>query len=121
MFPPTRLGENPMPPQSLELLQGTLDLLVLRCLVLGPMHGYGISNAIRERTGGEIDVVDAALYKALYRLERDDLLVATWCVSENNRRAKYYTLGAAGRRRLREEEAKWRRYSAAVERLLSPA
>jgi PadR family transcriptional regulator PadR len=110
-----------MAQEPLELLQGTLDLLVLRCLVLGPMHGYGISNAIRERTGGAIYVVDAALYKALYRLERDDLLVATWGVSENNRRAKYYTLGAAGRRRLREEEARWRRYAAAVDRLLKPA
>lgn len=110
------MGQEP-----LELLQGTLDLLVLRCLVLGPMHGYGISNAIRERTGGAIDVVDAALYKALYRLERDDLLVASWGVSENNRRAKYYALGTAGRRRLREEEARWRRYSAAVERMLRPA
>jgi transcriptional regulator len=110
-----------MAQDPLELLQGTLDLLVLRCLVLGPMHGYGISNAILERTVGEIDVVDAALYKALYRLERDDLLVASWGVSENNRRAKFYTLAAAGRRRLRDEEARWRRYSAAVERLLSPA
>lgn len=105
----------------LNLLQGTLDLLVLRCLVLRPMHGYGISNAIRERTGGEIDVVDAALYKALYRLERDSLLIASWGVSENNRRAKYYALAPDGRRRLREEEALWRRYSAAVERMLKPA
>jgi len=103
----------------LDLLQGTLDLLVLRCLMLSPMHGYGISNAIRQRTGGEIEVVDAALYKALYRLERDGMIEATWGVSENNRRARYYELSADGRKRLRDEVTRWRRYTAAVDSLLA--
>jgi len=97
-----------------SLLQGTLDLLVLKTLTWGQMHGYAISSAIRQRTDGEIDVVDAALYKALHRLERDDLIESQWGVSENNRKAKYYRLTAAGRQRLRAEVDLWRRYTAAV-------
>jgi len=103
----------------LDLLQGTLDLLVLKALTWGPMHGYGISQMIHLRTDGDITVVDAALYKALYRLERDDLVASTWGLSDNNRRARYYRLTARGRARLRADLADWRRYAAAVERLVS--
>ncbi len=102
----------------LPLVQGTLDLLVLRTLVPGEMHGYGIATAVRERTGGELNIEDAALYQALHRLDRQGLIEAEWRPSENNRRARYYALTAAGRRRLREGTVTWRRYSRAVEAVL---
>ena len=105
----------------LDLLQGTLDLLVLKTLTWGEMHGYGISSMIHQRSDGDITVVDAALYKALHRLEADDYIASTWGVSENNRRAKYYRLTPAGRKRLRDELTDWRRYSAAVERIVQKA
>jgi transcriptional regulator len=105
---------------SLALLQGTLDLMVLRTLAWGQMHGYGISNFIRSRTDGEISIVDAALYKALHRLERDRLIDAVWGVSDNNRKAKFYRLTAAGRRRLQTEWDTWRRYSAALMKVVEP-
>ena len=101
-----------------DLLHGTLDLLVLKTLTWGPMHGYAVSSMISQRSDGDITVVDAALYKALHRLERDDLITSTWGVSENNRRAKYYALTSQGRARLRAELSDWRRYSAAVERIV---
>ena len=107
-----------MADDRLDLLQGTLDLLVLKTLTWGPMHGYGISSMIHQRSEGDITVVDAALYKALHRLERDDYVESTWGVSENNRRAKFYRLTADGRKRLRNELTDWRRYSAAVERIV---
>ena len=91
---------------------------MLRTLVPGAMHGYGVAMAIRERTGGELTIEDAALYQALHRLERQGLIEAEWGPSENNRRARYYTLTAAGRRRLQEDAATWRRYSRAVEAVL---
>ena len=102
----------------LPLLQGTLDMLVLRALADGPMHGYGIATLIHDRTDGDLAVEDAALYQALHRLDRQDLVQAEWRPSENNRRARYYTLTRAGRRRLRDEAANWRRYSRAVEAVL---
>ncbi|HJU74171.1 MAG TPA: PadR family transcriptional regulator [Gemmatimonadaceae bacterium] len=105
---------------SLDLLQGTLDLLILRTLAWGQMHGYGISGFIRQRTDGAISIVDAALYKALHRLERDRLIDSVWGVSENNRKAKYYRLTPAGRRRLHAELDEWRRYSAAVLKVVEP-
>ena len=82
------------------------------------MHGYGVALAIRERTGGELTIEDAALYQSLHRLERQRLIEAEWRPSENNRRARYYTLTAAGRKRLQQDAATWRRYSAAVEAVL---
>ena len=106
---------------SLPLVQGTLDLLVLRTLSTGARHGYGIATDIHERTGGTLSVEDAALYQALHRLDRQDLVEAEWAASENNRRARYYTLTPAGRKRLREETANWRRYSRAVETVLQGA
>jgi PadR family transcriptional regulator PadR len=110
-----------MPLPSLPIVQGTLDLLVLRALAAGPMHGYGIATTIRERTGGDLAVEDAALYQALHRLDRQGMVEAEWAPSENNRRARYYTLTAAGRKRLREETATWRRYARAVEAVLGTA
>lgn len=107
-----------MAPSSLPLLQGTVDLLVLRTLTTGAMHGYGIASAIHERTGGQLAVEDAALYQALHRLERRELVDAEWRPSENNRRARYYSLTAAGRRKLRDEAAVWRRYTRAVDAVL---
>ena len=106
----------PLPP--LPLLHGTLDLLVLRTLASGPLHGYGIATLVQERTDGDLAVEDAALYQALHRLDRQGLVDAEWRPSENNRRARYYTLTAEGRRRLRQEAANWRRYSRAVEAVL---
>jgi PadR family transcriptional regulator PadR len=103
---------------SLPLVQGTLDLLVLGALASGPMHGYGVATNVRERTGGELSIEDAALYQSLHRLDRQGLVDAEWGPSENNRRARYYTLTAAGRKRLREETSNWRRYSRAVEAVL---
>lgn len=105
----------------MDLLQGTLDVLVLRALVLGEMHGYAVSRWIRQRTDGVIEIEDAPLYKALHRLERAGHVEAAWGLSENNRRARFYALTAAGRRHLKLEESAWRRYAAAVARVLEPA
>jgi PadR family transcriptional regulator PadR len=103
---------------ALPLVQGTLDLLVLRTLAAGPMHGYGIASLVDERTRGELIIEDAALYQALHRLDRQGLVDAEWKASDNNRRARYYALTPAGRRRLREDTANWRRYTRAVEAVL---
>jgi transcriptional regulator len=105
---------------AMELLAGTLDVLILRTLAWRPMHGYAVSRWIRERTEGTIEIEDAPLYKALHRLERAGCVNAEWGLSENNRRARYYKLTAAGRQRLRAEESAWRRYAAAVFRVLEP-
>jgi PadR family transcriptional regulator, regulatory protein PadR len=110
-----------MPPPPLPLVQGTLDLLVLRTLASGPLHGYGIATVVHPQTGGDLAIEDAALYQALHRLDRQGLVEAEWRPSENNRRARYYTLTPAGRKRLREEVANWRRYSRAVEAVLQGA
>ena len=107
-----------MPPAPLPLVQGTLDLLVLRTLAAGPMHGYGIASLVRERTDGELAIEDAALYQALHRLDRQGFVEAEWRPSENNRRARFYALTPTGRKRLRLETATWRRYSRAVEAVL---
>ena len=106
---------------QLDLLQGTLDVIVLRALVWGPMHGYAVSRWIHERTGGVLAVEYAPLYKALHRLERNGCVAASWGVSDNGRRARFYRLTAHGRARLKAEDAHWRRYAAAVFRVLDPA
>jgi transcriptional regulator len=99
-----------MPPSpSAELLPGTLDLLILKAVSLGPLHGYGVLLRIGQISGGALTIEQGALYPALFRLERQGLLAAEWGVSENNRRAKFYTLTTAGRKRLREETAGWER------------
>lgn len=102
----------------LSVLQGTLDLLVLRTLADGPNHGYGIAMLVHEMTKGELAIEDAALYQALHRLDRQGSVDAEWRSSENNRRARYYSLTPDGRRRLREATASWRRYSRAMEAVL---
>ena len=104
----------------LALVQGTLDLLVLRAIAVRPMHGYGIATLVSERTDGELVIEDAALYQALHRLERQGLVDAEWGPSDNNRRARFYSLTPAGRRRLRDETTNWRRYSRADEAVLQP-
>jgi transcriptional regulator len=106
---------------ALDLLQGTVDVLILRTLAWQPMHGYGISRWIRERSQDVLSLEGAALYQALHRLERKRLIAPTWGISENNRRAKYYELTAEGRRRLRAETSSWNEYAAAVSRVLDPA
>lgn len=106
---------------TLTLLQGTVDLLVLRALQDGAAHGYAVSRWIRERTDGVLAMEDAALYQALHRLEAKAWIEAEWGVSENNRRAKYYSLTAAGRRQLRAEVATWQQYAAAMLRVIEPA
>ncbi len=102
----------------LSLISGTLDLLVLRAIAAQPMHGFGIAALVNERTGGALVIEDAALYQALHRLDRQGLVEAEWHASDNNRRARFYALTPAGRQRLREETANWRRYSRAVEAVL---
>ncbi|HEX8725956.1 MAG TPA: PadR family transcriptional regulator [Gemmatimonadaceae bacterium] len=107
-----------MPRDANDLLHGTLDVLVLKTLSWGPMHGYGISTWIERHSGHELDIVDAALYKALHRLEASRAITATWGISENNRRARYYSLTAKGRKQLQAELATWRRYVSAVSGVL---
>ena len=103
-----------------ELLQGTVDILVLRTLAWEPMHGYAISRWLDARSGGVLAVDGAALYQALHRLEHRKWVASSWGLSENNRKAKYYTLTAAGRAQLRSESAVWKSYADAVFRVLSP-
>lgn len=107
-----------MPLHALPILQGTLDLLILRTLTPRAMHGYAIATRIHELTDGELAIEDAALYQALHRLDRQGLVEAEWGPSENNRRARYYTVTAAGRKRLRQDAANWRRYTRAVDAVL---
>jgi transcriptional regulator len=103
-----------MPRTPLDLLQGTLDVLILKTVSWQPAHGYGISRSIRQRTGGVLGIEDAALYQALHRLERRGWIEAEWGLSENNRRAKFYRLTTEGRKQLRAETTTWRQYAAAV-------
>jgi PadR family transcriptional regulator, regulatory protein PadR len=110
-----------MPRDPLDLLYGSLDLLVLRALAWAPMHGYAIADWIRTRTEGVLTIVDAALYKSLHRLERQRLVEGEWGVTDANRRAKFYRLTPAGRRALLEETSAWEQYAAAVHRVLAPA
>jgi transcriptional regulator len=105
-------------PDSLGLVQGTLDVLILKTLSWQAAHGYGVSRAIRQRTGDVLAVDDAALYQALHRLERRGWVASEWGLSENNRRAKYYQLTAQGRRQLTSEVTRWRRYVGAVASVL---
>jgi PadR family transcriptional regulator, regulatory protein PadR len=106
--------------ERLELLQGTLDLLILRTLIFGPQHGQGIARTIQTTSGDELLVEHGALYPALQRLEQRGWIGAKWGTSENNRRARFYTLTKAGRRQLVSEATKWRRFAAAIGRILGP-
>jgi PadR family transcriptional regulator len=97
-----------------ELLQGTLDLLILKAVSLGPLHGYGVLLRIQQISQKRLVIQQGSLYPALYRLEHQALITSEWGESENRRKAKYYRLTAAGRRRLKEETAYWRRFSEAT-------
>ncbi|HET7585208.1 MAG TPA: PadR family transcriptional regulator [Gemmatimonadaceae bacterium] len=102
-----------------DLFTGTLDLLILKAVSWGPRHGYAIGRWIRETTREELTVQEGVLYPALHRLERQGLLSEEWRLTEGGREAKFYTLTAAGRRRLRDETSRWSRYSRAVARALA--
>jgi transcriptional regulator len=104
--------------EKLLLLQGTLDLLVLRTLIFGSQHGQGIARAIQETSGDELLVEHGALYPALQRLEERGWISAKWGTSDNNRRARFYTLTKGGREQLVKETTKWRRLAAAIGRIL---
>jgi len=110
-----------MAPQEVEVLQGTLDLLVLKALSWEPMHGYNILDWLRRATQNELRLEDAALYPALHRMEARGSIASEWGLSENNRRAKYYRLTPAGRRELRNEATSWRRYVGLMARVLDAA
>ncbi|PWT86186.1 MAG: PadR family transcriptional regulator [Blastocatellia bacterium] len=105
--------------KSAELLPGTLDLLILKAVSLGTQHGYGILTRIGQISGGALNIEQGALYPALFRLERKGLLETEWGISENNRKAKYYSLTAAGKKRLRLETEGWRRLAAAMKTVLA--
>jgi PadR family transcriptional regulator PadR len=110
-----------MTQQSLGLLQGTVDVLILKTLSWKPMHGFGVAEFIRQQSGGDLAVEDAALYQALHRLERKELVESEWGISDTNRRARFYSITALGRKRLRSEVVELRRYVAALFRVLEPA
>jgi PadR family transcriptional regulator, regulatory protein PadR len=104
--------------ERLELLQGTLDLLILRTLIFGPQHGQGIARAIQQSSQEELLVEHGALYPALQRLEERGWISAKWGTSTNNRKARFYSLTAAGRKQLVKETTKWKRLSSAIARVL---
>ena len=106
---------------DLELLQGTLDVLVLKSLVFGPRHGYAVARWIRDTSDEALTVEDRALYVSLHRLEERGWVESEWGLSENNRKAKYYELTAAGRAGLRAQSARWARYAEAVFKVLKAA
>src|SRR5476651_302366 len=107
--------------ESAELLQGTLDLLILKALQHEPMHGFGVTLRIRQMSDEVLQVEQGSLYPALYRLEERGWIKAEWGVSENNRRARFYELTAAGRKQLTAETDQWRRVSAAINLVLKNA
>lgn len=106
--------------QNRGLLPGTVDLVILQTLTAGAMHGFAVSRSIRSRSEGMLELQDAALYQALHRMEKSGWIGAEWGISEKGRRAKFYRLTAQGRRQLAQEEGFWRRYAAAVFKVLEP-
>src|SRR5579872_5307584 len=108
-------------PSSGDLLPGTLDMLILKTLMRGSMHGYGVVEYIHQTSEDVLRVEEGALYPALHRLELRGLLASEWGLSENNRRAKFYRLTQAGRGQLNEEAERWSRMSAAIARIMQPA
>jgi PadR family transcriptional regulator len=111
---PTPSSRSPTP----ELLQGTLDMLILKAVSVGPMHGYGILLRIQHFSGAALEIQQGSLYPAVYRLEHQGLLSSEWGTSDNNRRAKFYSLTVAGRRRLKEERESWGRLVDAITSVL---
>lgn len=108
-----------MPPESVELLQGSLDLLILKTLSWGTTHGYGIARWIQDTTGDVLRIEEGSLYPALHRLEKRGWIASEWGLSENNRRAKYYHLTARGRREFQTEASTWAAFSEAVSQVLT--
>ncbi len=108
-------------PNSGEILPGTLDMMILKTLIRGPMHGYAVAEYIQQTSEDVLRVEEGALYPALHRLELRGLLASEWGLSENNRRAKYYRITAAGRRHLADTTERWMRMSAAIARIMDPA
>ena len=106
---------------DLDLMQGTLDLLVLKALTWGPLHGYAVARWVAQATDADLQVEEGALYTALHRMEKRGWLESEWGLSENNRKAKYYRLSAAGRRQLRTQAERWTRYARAVFKVLETA
>ena len=108
-----------MPPQELDLVRGTLDLLILKTLSWGPMHGYAVVQSLERTTGDRLQVDEGALYPALHRMEQKGWLDADWGITDKNRKAKYYRLTRAGRQALNAEQRKWARYTEAVGMVLA--
>jgi PadR family transcriptional regulator PadR len=104
----------------MDVLQGTLEMLVLRTLVLAPLHGYGIARAIRDNSAEALDIEFGSLYPALKRLEQKKWVASKWETSETNRRAKYYRLTVAGRKQLQQQRSEWADYVSAVARIMNP-
>jgi transcriptional regulator len=105
--------------KQLELLQGTLDMLILKAVSLGPLHGYGVLLRIQQISGNQLEIQQGSLYPALYRLEHQGLIASEWGESENNRKAKFYKLTPTGRRQLQNETAKWNRMADVIGSILS--
>jgi PadR family transcriptional regulator PadR len=108
-----------MAKERADLLQGTLDMLILKAVSIGPLHGYGILLRIQQISKNRLDIQQGSLYPALYRLEHQGLIATAWGESENKRRAKYYRLTAAGRRRLHQETRKWNRMTEIIAGILN--
>jgi PadR family transcriptional regulator PadR len=104
--------------KQLDILQGTLDMLILKAVSLGPLHGYGVLLRIQQISGDQLEIQQGSLYPALYRLEHQGAIASEWGESENNRRAKYYRLTATGRAQLRSETEKWNRMSNVIAGIL---
>ena len=108
-------------PKQTDLLQGTLDLMVLKAVSLGPLHGYGVLLRIQQISGNRLEIPQGSLYPALYRLQDQGWIESEWGQSENNRRAKYYRLTALGRKQLAQEGQKWTRLAGAIQRVMAVA
>jgi PadR family transcriptional regulator PadR len=104
--------------KQIDLLQGTLDMLILKAVSLGPLHGYGVLLRIQQISGGQLEIQQGSLYPALYRLEHQGWIASEWGESENNRKAKFYQLTAAGRKQLRVESEKWNRMAGMIGTIL---
>ena len=105
--------------KQIDLLQGTLDMLILKAVSLGPLHGYGVLLRIQQISSGQLEIQQGSLYPALYRLEHQGWIASEWGESENNRKAKFYQLTAAGRKQLRAESEKWNRMAGLIESILN--
>ena len=117
---PTAMAKRERYENRIEMLQGTLDMLILQTLCWGPRHGYGIAQAIRSGSGDVLQVETGSLYPALHRLARQGWIKSEWKVSEHNQRARYYQLTAAGKRQLASEHSRWDQLSAAIAGLMNP-